>query len=463
MLSNQISPAVRSSRASTSSLGAFVLARLAHTHHKVLIVGGGSAGISAAHQIYNKFSKYRFANGDGKDTSIKSGEIGIVDGAKHHYYQPGWTLAGAGLSSVAKNQRNLSDLVPSDKFKLHPEFVQSLNPKDNKIVTQGGHEISYDYLIMAAGIHTDFERVKGLSEALDDPSVPVTTIYSAKHADSVFPLIQKTTSGTAIFTQPSGVLKCAGAPQKIMWMAEDYWRRQNVRNNLQVSFYSGCPTLFSVKRYSDALERQNQTLHRNVHLNYNNNLIEVNGKERKAVFQNTTNNTTFERPFDLLHAVPFMRSHDFVAKSDLADKAGFVAVNPATTQSTKFPNVFAIGDCSGLPTSKTYAAITSQTPVMVHNLWSLVNGKNLTAAYDGYSSCPLLTGYGKLILAEFKYNQVPTESFGRYSRFLDQSVPRRPYYYLKKDVFPFVYWNFAMRNGQWYGKRGIFPPHFTVN
>ncbi|CAA21882.1 sulfide-quinone oxidoreductase [Schizosaccharomyces pombe] len=442
---------------------ASMLARFASTHHKVLVVGGGSAGISVAHQIYNKFSKYRFANDQGKDTSLKPGEIGIVDGAKYHYYQPGWTLTGAGLSSVAKTRRELASLVPADKFKLHPEFVKSLHPRENKIVTQSGQEISYDYLVMAAGIYTDFGRIKGLTEALDDPNTPVVTIYSEKYADAVYPWIEKTKSGNAIFTQPSGVLKCAGAPQKIMWMAEDYWRRHKVRSNIDVSFYTGMPTLFSVKRYSDALLRQNEQLHRNVKINYKDELVEVKGSERKAVFKNLNDGSLFERPFDLLHAVPSMRSHEFIAKSDLADKSGFVAVDQSTTQSTKFPNVFAIGDCSGLPTSKTYAAITAQAPVMVHNLWSFVNGKNLTASYNGYTSCPLLTGYGKLILAEFLYKQEPKESFGRFSRFLDQTVPRRMFYHLKKDFFPFVYWNFAVRNGKWYGSRGLIPPHFPVN
>nr|BAA22793.1 Cad1 protein [Schizosaccharomyces pombe] len=358
---------------------ASMLARFASTHHKVLVVGGGSAGISVAHQIYNKFSKYRFANDQGKDTSLKPGEIGIVDGAKYHYYQPGWTLTGAGLSSVAKTRRELASLVPADKFKLHPEFVKSLSPRENKIVTQSGQEISYDYLVMAAGIYTDFGRIKGLTEALDDPNTPVVTIYSEKYADAVYPWIEKTKSGNAIFTQPSGVLKCAGAPQKIMWMAEAYWRRHKVRSNIDVSFYTGMPTLLSVSAILMPFFCQNEQLHRNCKINYKDELVKFKGSERKAVFKNLNDGSSFERPFDLFACRPplcvlMSLSQRVIWLINLVLLLLINLLHNRPSSPMFSLSVIAVG----LPTSKTYAAITAQAPVMVHNLWSFVNGKNLT-------------------------------------------------------------------------------------
>ncbi|EEB07512.2 sulfide-quinone oxidoreductase [Schizosaccharomyces japonicus yFS275] len=432
--------------------------RWAHNHHKFVIVGGGSAGITIAHQIWNKFDANRNSALQDEER-LKPGDIAIVDAAKYHYYQPGWTLAGAGLSSVAATRRELASLVPA-KFALHPEYVSKLQPGQNAVITKSENVISYDYLVIAAGIHSAFENIKGLTNSLDDSNVPVYTIYSEKYADSVFPAIKKLKTGKAIFTQPSGVLKCAGAPQKIMWMAEDYWSHHGVRNKINLVFKTGMPTLFSVKKYSDALERQNETENRNVDLQYKQELIEVRGRERIAVFKNKDTNDTYEEKFDFLHAVPPMTPHKFIAESELADASGFVAVDSATCQSTKFPNVFSLGDASGLPTSKTLQ------PLLPKHLYSLITYgimltvENSMLSITGYSSCPLLTRYGKLILAEFLYGGKPAETFGKWTSLLDQGTPRRLFYYLKKDFFPYVYWHTAMKNGRWYGSHGFIPPRF---
>ncbi|KDR81572.1 hypothetical protein GALMADRAFT_239601 [Galerina marginata CBS 339.88] len=414
---------------------------------KVLIVGAGSAGLPVAHQIYNRFKAA------GK--SLADGDIGIVDAAANHYYQPGWTLVGAGLRDKAEFSRPLVSLVPS-QISLIPEDVKTFSPDSSSVTTTAGRDIAYDTLVVATGLQVNFDAIQGLPDALKDPQSGVSTIYSYQTCDKVWTDIENVKSGNAIFTQPSGIIKCAGAPQKIMWMAWDRFRKTG-REGINVDFYTGMPTMFSVKKYSDALNELR--LERGVGGHFGHELVSIDVGNRKAIFKKVGDSSEISVDYSLLHVTPPMGPLNLFKGSPIADAAGWVAVDKATLQHVKpeYSNIFAIGDCSSLPTSKTAAAITAQAPVLTENLFSFVDsGKVVIAKYDGYTSCPLLTGYGELMLAEFKYGLEPKESFGN---FFDQKKSNRFFYHLKKDVFPYAYWNY-MVNGQWFGSNGLSRPTF---
>lgn len=217
--------------------------------------------------------------------------------------------------------------------------------------------------------------------------------------------------------------------------------------------------MFAVPKYAKALEQLR--VERKVDGLFQHNLVAIDTKNKVVTFKNLADGgKEVEREYGFLHVVPPQKPHEWVAKSTLADAAGWVSVNQQTTQHTKFPNVFSLGDASSLPNSKTAAAIASQTPVLVDNLVTSALGKGAPQAkYSGYASCPLLTGHGELMLCEFKYGGVPEETFE--SVFGSQDVPRRAFYHLKKDVFPFVYWNSFVK-GTWYGPNTIFRPDTTA-
>ncbi|KAF8959048.1 hypothetical protein BDZ97DRAFT_1923194 [Flammula alnicola] len=414
---------------------------------KVLIVGGGSGGLSVAQQIYNRFKAA------GKP--LADGDIAIVDGAENHYYQPGWTLVGSGLSPKTDFSRPLASLIPKH-ISLIPENIQTFSPNSSSVTTATGRDISYDTLVVAAGIQSNFDAIKGLPSALADPTSGVSTIYSYNTCDKVWTDIENLKSGNAVFTQPSGIIKCAGAPQKIMWMAWDRFRRTG-REDIKVDFYTGMPTMFSVKKYSDALNALR--LERGVGGHFGHDLVAVDAANRKATFKKADDGSNISVDYSLLHVTPPMGPLNVFKGSPIADAAGWVPVDKGTLQhvNPEFSNVFALGDCSSLPTSKTAAAITGQAPVLTENLFSFVDtGKVGNAVYDGYTSCPLLTGYGELMLAEFKYGLEPKESFGD---IFDQSKSNRFFYHLKKDLFPYAYWNF-MVNGRWFGSKGFVRPKF---
>jgi len=408
-------------------------------NHRIVVVGGGSAGISLSHQLLRK-------------GNFKQDDIAIIDPAQWHHYQPGWTLVGGGLKKKEDLRRPMADLMhPS--FKFYNTSVSNFAPEENSITTGSGEKIAYEQLVVVPGITLDYGSVKGLKEALEEEDAMVSSIYDYAYCDKAYENVKKFNKGDAIFTQPAGVVKCAGAPQKIMWLALDYWKnaglyKTDASSTINISFATGLPTMFGVPKYAEALEKLR--VERGVEGLFQHDIVSIDGNT--ATF-NVPNQTPVKKHFDFLHVAPKNVPWSFVKNSALANEAGYVSVSDSTTQHTKYPNVWSIGDASSLPTSKTVAAITAEAPVLVSNLLSAMADKPLEASYDGYTSCPLLTGQKEVLLAEFKYGGVPKETFNRVLG-IDQGVPRKAFYWLKKDFFPWVYGKYHVK-GEWAGPKGL--------
>lgn len=410
-------------------------------NHRIVVIGGGTAGMAISHQLL-------------RSGKFVPDDIAVVDPAAWHHYQPGWTLVGGGLKTKEELRSPMSSLI-DPKLKFYNQGVSTFSPQDNVVMLGNGDRVGYEQLVVVPGISVNFGSIKGLPEALADPHSLVSSIYGYDTCDKAFSSVVKLQKGTAIFTQPAGVLKCAGAPQKIMWLALDYWKRAGLYNPsnpssspIQISFSTGLPAMFAVPKYSAKLEELRKE--RGVEGMFQHDLIAIEGNN--AIFAGTGGQESVTKRFDLLHVTPKMGPHAFVKSSPLANEAGFVDVNEGTTRHKKFPNVWSAGDASSLPTSKTAAAITSEAPVLVRNMLQSMEGKDPDAVYDGYTSCPLLTEYGKVLLAEFKYGGQPKETFGNWLG-IDQVTPRRSFYHLKKDFFPWVYYNYLVK-GTWAGPKG---------
>ncbi|MCF8566098.1 NAD(P)/FAD-dependent oxidoreductase [Alicyclobacillus tolerans] len=387
------------------------------SHYKIVIVGGGAGGISAAARLLK--------------ASNLHGEIAIVDPADKHYYQPLWTLVGAGEVKKEVTQREQSSVIPEGAVWLQ-DAVAAFFPEENQVVTKSGQTIRYDYLVVAPGLQIDWDKVKGLKENIGKNGV--CSNYAYEYADSTWENIHNFKGGTAIFTAPNTPIKCGGAPQKIMYLAEHYFRKAGVRDKSDVVFASGGTIIFGVKKYARTLSKIVEQ--RNIQTQFRRNLVEIDGNSRQAIFENLETKEKIAMHYDMIHVVPPMSSPDFIKASPLADEAGWVDVDKYTLQHKRYKNVFGIGDASNLPTSKTGAAIRKQAPVLAANLLATMQEKPLTARYNGYTSCPLVTGYGRLVLAEFDYDNNPAETFP-----FDQSKERFSMYVLKKNMLPVLYWN----------------------
>ncbi|MCY9236012.1 FAD/NAD(P)-binding oxidoreductase [Bacillus licheniformis] len=389
-----------------------------HARYSIVIVGAGTAGISVAARLVRISKKLK-------------GQIAIIDPQTKHYYQPLWTLVGGGAAKKEESERDLTSLIPAG-VDLIGDAVTEFRPNQNTLLTKQGTIVSYDYLVAAAGLQIDWDGVKGLKDAVGKNGV--CSNYSYHTVDSTWENIRNFKGGTAIFTHPDSPVKCGGAPQKIMYLADDYFRKSNVRHQSEIIFASAKSIIFDVTKYANALEKV--VLRKDIQTMYKRNLIEIRPDSKEALFEHLETGEQEVFTYDLLHVTPPMKAPSCIKESALADAGGWVDVDPYTLQHKKFANVFGIGDCANLPTSKTGAAVRKQAPVVVRNLMSLIKGSSLDAKYDGYTSCPLVTGYNKLVLAEFDYHKVPQETFP-----FDQSKERFSMYLLKRRLLPIMYWN----------------------
>lgn len=385
-------------------------------HHQVLIVGGGTAGITVAARLTKGWFNKR--------------DVAVIEPSDKHYYQPLWTLVGGGVVGKSITKRSEASVMPR-RAKWIRDAVAEFHPEQNYVVTRGGQKISYDWLVVAAGIQINWGKIPGLKESIGKEGV--CSNYSFETVDSTWESLRNFRGGTALFTQPSGAVKCGGAPQKIMYLAEDYFRRTGIREKCNVIFAAASPHIFAVDRYRETLEKVVER--KQIDCRFRHELIEIRPSSKEAIFKHLGTGETATIPYDLLHVAPPMGPPQFIASSPLADSHGWVEVDPATLQHKRFPNVFGLGDCSNLPTSKTGAAIRKQAPVLVRNLIAAMRGQPLSARYDGYTSCPVVTGYGSLVLAEFDYDKKPAETFP-----FDQSKERWSMWLLKRYVLPILYW-----------------------
>jgi len=393
-------------------------------HHRFVVVGGGAGGLSVAAKLLHSGCQ----------------DVAIVEPSDTHYYQPSWTLVGAGVVKREDSARPMASLIPNGAEWIR-DAVTEFDPAANSLKTRGRKEIGYDYLVVAPGLQIDWQKIKGLPEALGKNGV--CSNYSYNSVNSTWELIRNFQGGNAVFSFPPPPIKCAGAPQKIMYLAEDYFRRQGIRDKTRVMYYCATPTIFSAPKYAAALTEQ-VVKPRNIEAFFKHELVEIRGASKEAVVRNLDTGETIVQRYDMIHVVPPMSSPDFVKQSPLANAAGWVDVSKETMQHVRYPNVFSLGDASSLPTSKTAAAVRAQSPLLVANLLAVVAGEKPTANYDGYTSCPLITGYGKLILAEFDYALKPCETFP-----FDQGKERYSMYLLKRYVLPVIYWSGLVKGYQW--------------
>lgn len=391
-----------------------------NVHHRVVIVGGGNAGISVAARLRR---------------ASKQLDIAIIEPSSKHYYQPLWTLVGGGVFPKQRSQHDEASVIP-DGVTWIREAAAELCPDQNALLTSGGLRVSYDFLVMAPGIQIDWEKIKGLPEALGHDGV--CSNYSYDSVDKTWEFIRNFKGGNAIFTHPNTPIKCGGAPQKIMYLADDTFRKAGLSGKTKITFGIANATIFAVPKYAASLTKV--IARKGIDVRFRHDLTEIRPESKEAIFQNLDTGESVTLPYDLLHVTPPMSSPDFVKRSPLANAAGWVEVNKDTLQHERYANVFGLGDASSLPTSKTGAAIRKQAPVLVKNLLAAIGGTKPAAIYDGYTACPLVTGYGKLVMAEFDYNLKPRETFR-----VDQGKERRSMYLFKAYILPALYWRGIMK------------------
>lgn len=399
----------------------------------VVIVGGGSAGISVAASLLKR------------DRTLR---IGIIEPSDKHYYQPAWTLVGGGAYDVSKTVRPTRSVIPTGAHWIQAAATQ-LDPQNDRVVLTDGSVVRYEQLIVCPGLRLAWEKIAGLEETLGKNGV--TSNYRYDLAPYTWQLVSRFKGGTALFTQPPMPIKCAGAPQKALYLSCDHWQRHGLLDQVKAEFMLAGKALFGVTEFVPPLMEYVKKY--NAVLNYDTNLVKVDGSHKTAWFDVTDadgNVRQIERQFDLLHVVPPQVPFDFVKNSPLANAAGWCEVDHATLQSPRHANVFSLGDICSAPNTKTAAAVRKQVVIVARNVIAQRRQQALPAQYDGYGACPLTVEKGKVVLAEFIYGGKLTPTFP-----LKPTVARRSAWFLKATVLPWVYWNLMLKGHEWLTKSRI--------
>ncbi|PZQ11852.1 MAG: TIGR01244 family phosphatase [Ancylobacter novellus] len=410
--------------------GGKVLVDRSADHHDIVIVGGGAGGVAAAASM--------LARRAGLD-------IAIVEPADVHYYQPGWTLVGGGVFAPTDTRKDMASLIPNG-VRWIKAAVAAFEPENHAVILEGCRVVTYKKLVVAPGLKLDWGAIEGLEQTLGRNGV--TSNYRYDLAPYTWELVKSFRGGNALFTQPPMPIKCAGAPQKAMYLSCDHWLRNGVLPNAKVEFLNAGPVLFGVPDYVPPLMEYVKRY--DIGLSFGHALVRVDGPARRAWFKTTGKDGAgeiVERAFDMIHVVPLQAAPDFIRVSPLANEAGWLDLDPATLRHVKFPDVYGLGDASGTTNAKTAAAARKQAPVVAENLLSDLGAidEPRTAVYDGYGSCPLTVERGKVILAEFGYGGKRLPSFPKW--FIDDLKPSKAAWALKERVLPGIYWK-AMLKGR---------------
>jgi len=406
----------------------------ADASYAVVIVGGGAAGIALAASL------------KARQPAL---EVAIVDPAEIHYYQPGWTMVGAGVFEPEATAKTMASLIPSG-VRWIKAAVAAFEPDKRAVILEGCRVVKYQALVLAPGLKLNWDGIEGLSETLGRNGV--TSNYRYDLAPYTWECVQALKAGRAVFTQPPMPIKCAGAPQKALYLSADHWLRTRRLNDIAIDFYNAGAVLFGVKEYVPALmayiERYQAQLH------FQHNLARVDGHARRAWFTRTDADgakSTVETEFDLLHVVPPQVAPDFIRVSPVADAAGWVDVDHATLRHKTLPGIYGLGDACSAPNAKTAAAARKQAPVVAHNLLKDLDGTAVAdAVYDGYGSCPLTVERGKIVLAEFGYGGKLLPSFPTW--LIDGTQPSHLAWLLKERMLPPMYWQAMLRGREWMAK-----------
>lgn len=373
---------------------------------KIVIVGGGAAGISMAARLTRW---------------LDTPDITLIDPSDKQFYQPGFTLIASGVYQPDDVWKKQEDCMP-DGIKWIKDSVTAIDPVWNQVETKGNGKISYDFLVLTPGLQINWNQVEGMSyEQLGTGNAHC--IYDFYGAQKTWKAMQEFTKkgGHGVYTDTYTKHKCGGAPKKICLLTDDYARKHNTRESLQLDYFTAEKDLYDVKFFTPRLkEIYNE---RNVPIHLNTRLKGIDTAAKQVHFERIEKKgeekivTPFVEDYDFLHFTPPMSAPDFVKEAGLGfsegslAEGGWVMVDKETMVHQKYPNIISLGDVAGLPTSKTSAAARVQVPIAAKNLISLMEGKEPVEKYNGYAACPIVTDYGHVLLCEFDYNKEPAISF----------------------------------------------------
>lgn len=380
------------------------------TNARIVIVGAGAAGLSLASRL---------------SRALNGARITIIDARERHIYQPGLTLVATGIWQADKVLDRNERYIPEGVRWLRDSVV-AYEPDHNRVRTAAGDTVEYDYLLVATGLQVNYADVEGMSAELIGEHGVACVYDSPEYASASARVIDSFVErgGRGLFTRARGAIKCAGAPLKVALLTENSLKLAGTRDNAELHYLPPGDGLFSQPDINRFL-KTHMPDDRGFQMDWHHPLVAIEPEKRQATFDAPGGQKTLD--YDMIHVVPPMSAPDALRNSPLAAAEGgfqgWLEVDLHSMRHTRYPNVFGAGDVVGTPIGKTAASVKAQVPVVVENLLAVLRDQPLTARYNGYTSCPLITERGRAILVEFDYQLKMVPSFPFISPYREHWVP----------------------------------------
>ncbi len=409
-----------------------------HKKARIVIAGGGTAGIIAAARARR---------------SAPNAQIVLISPNELHLYQSGQLFVAAGLEKEQKYLRKSVDLLPENVTWLK-EKVISFDPKHNTLKTEKSGEVFYDILIVALGGEYDYSAIEGLSADMIGKK-EIASVYlndtikgtarGAKSTNAVFDKMLHSAKFAkkplrVLFTEPNTPVKGAGTSLSLLFLYNSFLKKIFANKNVHFTFVTADTKLLSLKSFDEVL-RKEVNKHKNIDIVYEHDIIAIDSDKKRAYFKNRDEKKEFE--YDYIHIVPPLKAVKAIRESSLAilkgSQKGWMEVDEKTLRHKIYENVFGIGDIVGLGDKKSGAAAQHQGIILQDNIAAALEGDKLKYSYDGYTASPIVTSYGKVLLAEYNEKK-PLATF-----ILNPYESRRIWWYLQRYFMPWAYFNLLMR------------------
>jgi sulfide:quinone oxidoreductase len=367
------------------------------TQAKIVVIGAGAGGTALVNRLVER---------------LEGADITIIDPRAEHWYQPGLSLVAAGLKPASYTQSMTTDWLPRGVTHL-AAAAAAIDPVAKTVSVTTGETLSYDFLVVAPGLVLDHDAIEGFSlDMVGQNGIGALYAgpeYAAKTWSAAARFAEE--GGVGLFTRPATEMKCAGAPIKHAFLIEDIATRTAGAGKHEMHYTAQSGALFGVPIVSEKIRMLFQE--RGIAAHYHHVLRAIDPGRKIATF--TTQDGDAELPYDYIHVIPPQRAPDVIRQSGLSweDKwvgQGWVECDMQTLRHLRYPEIFALGDVAGVPKGKTAASVKWQVPVVLDHLTAAIEGREGTASFSGYTSCPLITRVGRAMLIEFDYqdNLVPS-------------------------------------------------------
>lgn len=368
------------------------------TTARIVIIGAGAGGTALANRLVQR---------------LEGAQITVIDPRRTHLYQPGLSLVAAGLKPASYVESDTAGWLPNGVTWM-AERVAAVDAEAKTVSTENGETLPYDWLVVAPGLVLDHDAIEGFSLDMVGENGIGALYAGPEYAARTWAAASRFTEegGTGLFTRPETEMKCAGAPLKHTFLIDDIARRAGNAGRMNMVYAAPQESLFGVPIVAEKVRMLFGD--RGIDTMMNRTLTGIDASAKRATFATKTG--TEDVDYDYIHIIPPQRAPDFVRESGLqwADRwtdQGWVEVDMQTLRHLRYPEIFALGDVAGVPKGKTAASVKWQVPVIEDHIVAGIEGREGTAAYDGYTSCPMITRIGRAMLVEFDYHNNLVPSF----------------------------------------------------